>query len=108
MENYFADRETLGQFIDDLIATKYPGHPTEIYSHLRDRSIRELDERIMDAIIGSLDDAAQGQLEALLDQGEQSAAVFQDFFKTNHINLEEIITATLGDFQDEFLRRENA
>ena len=44
MENNFIQHEILGQFVDGLIAQKYPGQPAENFKEIREKSIDEVNK----------------------------------------------------------------
>lgn len=107
MENYLVGRETLGKFVDQLIAQKYPNEPQGSLEDLREESIKKLDDQIGDAIFGSLDDAQLDEIDAMFDREENNPTAFQIFFKNAGLNLEEVITDTMSKFSQEFLGGEN-
>ncbi|MBR2837116.1 hypothetical protein IKE79_02035 [Candidatus Saccharibacteria bacterium] len=108
MENYLVDQETLGQFADKLIATKYPGHPADIYSNLRDQIIADLDDKVSDAIFGGLSREQFDELSALLDQDNDDPSIFEKFFKTHNIDIKSEVIAALSNYEREFLGGQNA
>ena len=108
MKNYFTDYETLGKVVDQLISQKYPNQPPENLESLREESIQKLDDQIGDAIIDSLSREQFDQFNALLDQEEAEAPVFQNFFEQCGIDLNNIMMKTIQDFSAEFLGGENA
>ncbi|MBR3230942.1 hypothetical protein IKF73_02880 [Candidatus Saccharibacteria bacterium] len=110
MDNTLIDRETLGQFVDELIKkAPLPIDNVEELNSLREESIKNLDDRICDAIFGRL---TKEQNEAFVDivDADPNApeSVFQDFFDKAGLNLEEIITDTMKEFATEFLGGQNA
>ena len=106
MENYLIERETLAEFVDSLIAKKT--QPIENRDTLREESIKKLDDRISQAVFGSLTKIQLDEINIILDQEETDDQAFQDFFNRAGVNLEEIITKTMQDFGKEFLGGENA
>ena len=107
MDNYFTDYESLGRIVDQLIAQKFPNQPPENFASLREESIQKLDNQIGDVIIGSLTREQLDEFNALLDQEDADASVFQQFFEKHSIDLNNIITHTVKDFQDSFMGGEN-
>ena len=110
MDNTLIDRETLGQFVDELIKKQpLPAESAENLNSLREESIKTLDDRICDAIFGRL---TKEQNEAFIDIVNADAnapeEVFQNFFQNAGLNLEEIITNTMKEFATEFLGGQNA
>lgn len=108
MDNYLMDRQTLGQFVDELIKKKaLPIDDTAELEALREKEMRALDDRVIDAIFGRLNDEQDAELNQLLDRDEESPEAFEEFFQSAGINVEEIIGQTMQDFAAEFLGGEN-
>ena len=104
MEDYLIDRETLGQFIDELMKRRtLPVNTAEELANYREAQMHALDDRISQAIIGSLNQEQAEALDGLLDQEKENPDVFDDFFKNNDINVERIIASTAESFGKEFL-----
>ncbi len=108
MDNYLIDRETLGQFVDELIKKKaLPVDDTAELEALREREMKTLDDKVIDAIFGNLNDEQAAEMNQLLDKNEESPEVFENFFKNAGINLEQTITKTMQDFATHFLGGDN-
>lgn len=104
MEDYLIDRETLGQFIDELMKKRpLPVNSAEEISNYREAQMHALDDRISQAIIGSLNQEQAETLDSLLDQEKENPDVFRDFFSNQGINVEQIITNTAESFGKEYL-----
>ncbi len=54
MNDYLVDRETLGQFVDALIAQKYQNQPVENSKTLRETLIEKIDDLILYVIFLNL------------------------------------------------------
>lgn len=108
MENYLIGRETLGKFIDQLIAQKYVNQFPDSLKELREENIKKLDDQVSEAIFSSLDDDQLDEISAMFDREENDPTAFQIFFKNAGIDLEQIITNTMTKFSQEFLGGENA
>ena len=108
MENYLIGRETLGKFIDQLIAQKYVNQFPDSLKELREENIKKLDNQVSEAIFSSLDDDQLDEISAMFDREENDPTAFQIFFKNAGIDLEQIITNTMTKFSQEFLGGENA
>lgn len=108
MENYLIGRETLGKFIDQLIAQKYPNQPSSSLEELRESNIKKLDDQISDAVFSSLDDTQLDEISAILDREENNPTAFQIFFKNVGIDIEQVITDAMTKFSQDFLGGENA
>lgn len=108
MDNLLIDRETLGRFVDELIKKKplVVNNPEEL-NNFREKSIKELDDRIALAIFGNLNDQQNAELNQLLDRPDTSETEFQQFFEKNNLNVEEAVTNTVRMFGREFLGGEN-
>ena len=104
MEDYLLDRETLGQFIDGLMKKRtLPVNSADELSEFREAQMKSLDDRISQAIFGSLDQRQFDELSHLLDQESEDPEVFRDFFQRENINLEDIISGAAQSFGAEFL-----
>lgn len=108
MDDYLIDRETLGQFVDELIKKKaLPVDSAEELNNLREESINALDKKIGIAIFTSLSDEQLDEYNAILDRDEESAEVFEDFFNKSGLDLEKIITDSMQSYAKEFLGGQN-
>ena len=108
MDNYLLDRQTLGQFVDELIKRKaLPVDNAAELEELREREMKALDDKVFDAVFGRLNDEQAKELNQLLDNEEESQDVFADFFQNAGIDLEKIIEQTMQDFATDFLGGEN-
>ena len=108
MDNYLIDREVLEEFIDELIKQKpLPAENAEELNTLKEKSITALDDKISDAIFGSLSSAQLSEFNQLLDSDEDSPEIYQDFFEKAGINLKSIMTNTMEEFSKEFLGGKN-
>ncbi len=104
MDNYLIDRETLGQFVDQLMRRRpLPINTPEELNALREDSIKALDDRISMAIFGGLNKGQLREFNQILDRGEESPEVFQSFFQNAGINLEGAIAGAMRKFSAEFL-----
>ena len=104
MEEYLLDRETLGQFIDELMKKRpLPLDSAEKLSDFREQQIKSLDNQISQAIFGGLDESQTAELSQLLDNEAENSEVFRDFFERNHINLERTIADAASAFSANFL-----
>lgn len=109
MDNYLVDRETLGQFVDELMKKKpLPANTAEELNALREKSIEALDHEIGMAIFSSLNEAQLEEFNQMLDRNEESPEVFQNFFQNTGIDLEKTIADAVQNFGTKFLGGENA
>ena len=108
MENYFIDRDTLEQVVNPLIAQKYPNQSDEAVKDIRDEQIRKLDDAILDALYGNLDEAQSAEVEALFDHEEENPDAFKAFFEKAGIDVEQVMKDTIEKFSQEFLGGQNA
>ena len=112
MHEYLIDRETLGQFVDSLIAQKYPGRPaddltsseTADLAKLRDDALNRLNARIGENLFGALSITAHDEIDSLLANPDTPPDEFRAFFEKYHIDVEEILKRTFADFQAEFMQ----
>ena len=109
MNDYLIDRETLGKFVDELIKNKaLPVDSAEELNDLREANIKALDDKIGLAIFGSLTDEQYAEFEQLLDRDDGNPEVYQDFFNSIGLDVQDIITKAMQEFQNEFLGGQNA
>ena len=108
MDDYLVDRETLGEFIDELIKKKsLPENTAEELTNFREEQIKALDERISLAIFGRLTEDQNREINDLFDRGENNPDVFEDFFNRAGIDIEQVLSETMEEFGKEFLGGEN-
>ena len=108
MDDYLTDRETLGKFIDELIKHKpVPVYTPEELNAWREQQIKNLDDRISEAIFGRLNEAQLIELNQILDRNEESPEVFEQFFATAGLNLPKIMEDTMQSFSLEYFGGEN-
>lgn len=106
MENNLIDRETLGQFVDALLAQKYPGQPTEPLSEERERAMKALDDEIGLALFGKLDDDKLQEINQIMDGGADESAI-DTFFKNAGIEPEKEVAAAMQAFAADYLGGQN-
>ena len=108
MDNYLIDRETLGQFVDELMKQKpIPANTPEELNSFREKSIKDLDDQIGMAIFNRLTTPQLEEFNQILDRGEESPEVFQIFFQTAGLDLQKTIGDTMTAFGKQFLGGQN-
>lgn len=107
MESYLVDPAVLGEFVDTLIAEKYPDGPAEKYAGIREESVKALDHQILKTILGTLTKEQGAKLSRLLDDQNTTEQTFADFFKNNNIDLEAALRDTMVNFRETFLKGAN-
>ena len=106
--NYFIDRETLSQFVDELIKKKpLPVNTPEELNKLREKAIQELDEEIGTAIFATLSDEQLKSLNELIDKGDDTEEVYEKYFAEAGTDFEKVTTDTMQKFATKFLGGEN-
>ena len=104
MEDYLIDRETLGQFIDELMKKRtLPVDTAEELTQFREEQIRALDNRISTALFGNLTEEQVTSLNQLLDRQPDDPDAFRAFFTSQNLDLQQIITDAVTSFGAEFL-----
>ena len=104
MEDYLIDRETLGQFIDELMKKRtLPVNSAEELTKFREEQIRILDNRISTALFGILSEEQVTNLNRLLDQQPDDPDAFFAFFASQNLDIQQIITNAITTFGTEFL-----
>ena len=68
MEAQLIDREQLVQFVDALVAAKYPNQPEKILTVDRERYVAELNDYILEGIAKGLDDSSIEKLDKILEE----------------------------------------
>lgn len=109
MEEYLIDRETLEKIADELIKRK--PLPVDAEGEIvawREKTIKELDDRIGKAIFGSLNKDQLAEVDHMLDDEENSPEMFKEFFKKANVDVEKIIIDTVRKYGEEVLGGENA
>ena len=103
MDSYLTDRETLGKFVDELLAKKFPGRDSAELTDLREENIKQLDDQNRDAVFRALPREQLQEFNAILDSGEENQDVFRNFFSNAGLDLESKISETLKSFSMRFL-----
>ena len=107
MENNFIQHEILGQFVDGLIAQKYPGQPAENFKEIREKSIDEVNKKIDMAIYSSLSIEQLEEINALFDRNEENPDVFTEFFKNAGVDAEQKTKEVMESYAVSFLGGNN-
>ena len=104
-----ADYKELAQFVDALIARKYPGEPAVKHQALREESITKLSDKINEAIFSRIGEDQADNLEALLDEkdGAKTPVDYLHFFQGAGIDIQQTIQDTMTSFGDDFLGGNN-
>lgn len=104
MDNLLMDRETLGRFVDDLIKKKpLPVNTPEELTALREKAIKDLDDKMTTAIFNKFTDEQIAELNQLLDRPDASEEDFKQFYGRTGIDFDDIIIKTLRAFSQEFI-----
>lgn len=104
MEDYLLDRETLGQFIDELIKKRpLPVESAEEISNYREEQMKALDNHITNALFGKMNEEQIAGLSQLLDQEKENPDVFKNFFNEQNINVEQIVADAANSFSASYL-----
>lgn len=107
MEDYLIDRETLGRFVEMLIQKKQISMNETDINSLKEKTTKELDDKISQALLECLSDEQLAELENMLDSGEQSTEAYERFYRAAGINTEQIIKDTAQKFAQAFLGGQN-
>lgn len=104
MEDYLIDRETLGQFIDELMKRRtLPVNTAEELASYRETQIRALDNQLTEALLGNLSEEQATNLNQLLDQYPDNPDVFMNFFAEQNIDVEQTLAGAIQSFSNQFL-----
>ena len=109
MENYLIDRGTLEKFVDELMKKRtLPVETVEEMNSLKEEMIKNLDDRIGEAIFGSLNREQLDEVNRLMDQEDATEETFREFFEKTGLNIEEIVRNVAEKFSEEFIGGANA
>ena len=104
MQDYLLDRETLGQFVDELMKKRpLPVDNAEEINNFREEQIKALDDHITNAIFGNMNEDQIAGLSQLLDQEKENPDVFTNFFNEQNINVEQIVADAANSFSASYL-----
>lgn len=104
MNDYLIDRETLGKFVDELIKNKaLPVATAEGLNDLREQAIKDLDDRIADAVFGRFTNEQNAAFNQLLDNDNTTAEDYENFFNGIGFDLDQIISDAMKQFAADFL-----
>lgn len=104
MEDYLLDRETLGQFVDELIKKRpLPVDNAEEINNYREEQMKALDDHITNALFGQMNEEQATALSQLLDQEKENPDVFKNFFTEQNINVEQIVADAANSFSANYL-----
>lgn len=100
--------EQLTEFVDALIARKYPGEPIENHTSDREAAIEALTDAVETELVNRLDEDQQRSLNAIAEQDGDTPAAFLDFLTKAGINFNQIVKDTMLEFANSFLGGGNA
>ncbi|MBQ9180850.1 hypothetical protein IJ135_02020 [Candidatus Saccharibacteria bacterium] len=103
MDKTSAEYAKMAEYVDALIAKKYPGRPLEAYQDLREETIKSLDSYIDSAVVDSLNPTQLADFDQLLDREDADESVFQNFFAKSGIDFNECVQNAMVNFGREFL-----
>lgn len=104
MDEYLLDRETLGQFIDELMKQRtLPVESAEDLTKYREEQMSALDNHITNAIFGKMNNDQVASLSRLLDQEKENPEVFKNFFSEQRIDINQIVTDAIKSFGMNYL-----
>ncbi len=103
------DEAILGQFIDELIKRKpLAVSSAEELAEFRTKSMHELDDRILQAVLSSLTEEQGRELDQILDSDTGAPEPYQEFFAKNGIDVEKLSTDVITQYAQEFLGGQHA
>ena len=108
MDDYLIGRETLEQFVDELMKQKPTAANTpEELNQIREKAIADLDKKIGYTLIRSMDEGQLATYEDLIHNEETTEEQFEEFFQKAGIDLEKVMTYAVAEFGKEFLGGNN-
>ena len=102
MESILNSREIMGQFVDALMAQKYPGQPADTLQNEREAAIKSLDDEVCYAIFGGLDTEQLAEINRILDTTPDESHITA-FFDKAGIKPEEKSAEAMQNFAKKFL-----
>lgn len=108
MDNFLIERETLEKFVDELMRQKPLDVQTpEELNEMREAKIKELDDRVGEAVFGRLSKEQLAELNAMMNDAEMPAERFAEFFAKNNVDIENIMNETFQKFGEEMIGGKN-
>lgn len=109
MDNYLIDRETLSQFVDELIK-KQPlaVNSAEELNSVREAAIKSLNDKITAAVFGQFTPEQTAALRQLLARPDATEQDYENFFEQNNLDVEQTIADAMQQFAQEFTGGQNA
>ena len=109
MDNYLLDRESLGKIVDKIMSAQpMPANSPEELNNLREANIKKLDDKVAEAIFGSLNDEQLAQINNLLDNDDGSTGAYETFFQEAGIDIQQTITKAAQELSAELSGGQNA
>lgn len=102
-----ADYEHMLEFVDALIAKKYPSDSADAHINLRERVAEALENHIEDALVSQLTEEQQQRLNDLAEIDGDPSAAFLNFFIQSGIDFNQIVQQAMLDFANSFLAAES-
>ncbi|MBR3144210.1 hypothetical protein IKF12_03395 [Candidatus Saccharibacteria bacterium] len=107
MEAQLIDRDQLVQFVDALVAAKYPNQPEKILTIDRERYVVELNDYIMNGIAKGLDDSSIEKLDKILEDPASDTDSIKEFFASTGTSLDDRISTAMAEYTRKFMEVEN-
>ncbi|MBQ9017784.1 hypothetical protein IJ118_01845 [Candidatus Saccharibacteria bacterium] len=101
-----ADYQQLAEFVDALIARKFPEN-TENHAELREESIAKLSDHINQRIFEQLSEEQIVRLGDIADAHSDDPAAFSKFFMDAGIDLSRTVKDAMIEFGNQFLGGDN-
>ena len=108
MNDYLIDRETLEKVLDEIMK-KGPapvGSAEELYAW-REEKMKELDDKVSEAVFGSLNEEQLTEVNRLVDNGELTEANLMGIFEKAGVNLDAVVKRVLQEFSEEVMGGKN-
>ena len=103
METKVTNYEQLSQYVDALIATKYPNQPEKILNSNRANLIKELNDYILAAVADGLTDKQVDALESILNNPDSDDVAVNAFFAGTGSDLNQRIEGAMTDFGKKYM-----
>lgn len=103
MENKVVDYGKLSQFVDALIATKYPDQPEKILGDKREQMIKELNAYVIAGIAYGLSEKQVEALTKILDDPSSNEETIKAFFAGTGDDLNQRVQTAMTDFGKEYM-----
>lgn len=103
MEKQLIDYDRLVQYVDALIAAKYPDQPEKILTLDREQYVKELNDSILEGLTKDLDDLSIDRLGSILEDPASTEDSIKKFFDDSGVSLDDRISNAMTEYARKFM-----